>query len=633
LGKRRHSRAAGHGLLRPVPFTRVEIDDCFWAPRISANRTETLAAVHRGLKETGRIGAFKLDWKPGQPNKPHIFWDSDVAKWLEAASYTLAAHPAGTLARQVDEVVTLVVRSQQPDGYINSHFSTVEPDKRWTNLRDNHELYCAGHLMEAAIAHFQATGQRRLLDALCRYADYIGSVFGTGAGQKRGYCGHPEIELALVRLYRATRKTDYLALARYFVDERGRKPNYFEFEARGRGEDPAGHFPLSYYLAHAPVREQREVTGHAVRAMYLYSAMVDLAGEACDAGLLETCLRLWKHATDRLLYVTGGIGSSRHNEGFTSDYDLPNDTAYAETCAAIGLVFWSHRMLALTGEGRFADVMERALYNAVASGVSLDGRRFFYENPLASDGRHHRQEWFGCACCPPNVARLLASLGGYIYSEGEREVAVHLYVAGSAKISASGQDIALRQETLYPWDGRVRITVESSRPARFAMRLRKPGWCVKPRVAVSGSRVAGRLGRGYLVIDRVWKPGDRIDLCFPTPARRVYANPLVRADCGRVALERGPIVYCVEGADNGAALESLSLARKARLSAMFEGDLLRGVVTVTCPAAKISALGWKDELYRNRPGRARKVTLKAVPYCVWDNREPGEMLVWIREDR
>jgi len=617
---------------RPVPFTRVEVNDGFWAPRMRANREATIAAEYQQLESTGRIDAFRLGWKPGMPNEPHIFWDSDVAKWIEAASYSLATHPDAALEKRLDEVIDLIVSSQQGDGYINSHFTVVEPEKRWADLRDNHALYCAGHLIEAAVAHFEATGKRRLLDAMCRYADYIATVFRTGPRQRRGYCGHEEIELALVKLHHATGESRYLALSKYFVDERGAEPNYFVAEALQRGDKRPPHFQLSYYQAHKPVREQTEVTGHAVRAMYLYSAMADLAAETGDRTLLTACERLWEHATGKLLYVTGGLGSSQDNEGFTADYDLPNETAYCETCASVGLVFWAHRMLQVDCDSRYADVMERALYNGVLSGVSLDGRRFFYDNPLASTGRQHRQDWFGCACCPPNIARLLASLAGYAYSEGEHDAAIHLYVAGKALLNVAGQTVTLAQATDYPWDGAVRVPVGVERPLRFTLRLRKPGWCRKARLSVNGKGVRTPIRNGYFVVDRTWRPGDTIRLNMDMPVTRVYANPHVRMDCGRVALQRGPVVYCIEGADNGSSLNALSLPKHAKLTFAFEKGLLGGVVTIRGHVRRLTDAGWEGALYRDKPPKARPAAFKAIPYARWDNREPGEMLVWIREE-
>ena len=414
----------------PVPFSKVTIEDVFWAPRLHVNREKTIPHIYRMCKETGRIDAYKLDWKVGQEQAPHQFWDSDVAKWIEAASYSLATHPDPTLEALLDEVITLIASAQQPDGYLNPHYTVVEPDKRWTNLRHGHELYCAGHMIEAGVAHFQATGKATLLDVVRRYADYIETVFGTEPGKKRGYCGHEEIELALVRLYRVTGNSRYLRLGQYFIDERGQSPCYFDTEPT-----PDLHrLGLEYHQAHKPVREQTEVVGHAVRAMYLYSAMADLAYETGDETLLQTCKRLWHHLYTKRMFITGGIGSSMYNEGFSSDYDLPNDTAYAETCAAVGLVLWCQRMLQLECDAQYADIMERALYNGVLSSISQEGTTFFYVNPLANQGDLSRQEWFSCACCPTNITRLLASLGQYIYSQNEHEIAVHLYVQGAALV-------------------------------------------------------------------------------------------------------------------------------------------------------------------------------------------------------
>src|SRR5579875_129950 len=390
--------------LTPVSWKNVSIDDAFWSPRLRANREHTLPHIYRMSQETGRIDALRLNWKPGEVPVPHVFWDSDIAKWLEAASYSLGTHPDPILEEQVDEVVGLLAAAQQPDGYLNSHFIAVEPAKRWTNLRDLHELYCAGHLIEAAVAHFQATGKRNLLDILIRYADHIDSVFGPEPGKKCGYPGHEEIELALVKLYRVTGEQRYLRLSQYFVEERGREPHYYDEEARLRGEDPATYWAgtYEYNQSHLPVREQREVTGHAVRAMYLYSAMTDLARELGDDSLLAACERLWQHLCTRRTYITGGIGSSPYNEGFTTDYDLPNETAYAETCAAIGLVFFAHRMLQIGADSQYGDMMEHVLYNGAISGLSLRGDRFFYENrltcfhnsPLGRTGTRHRWAWY-----------------------------------------------------------------------------------------------------------------------------------------------------------------------------------------------------------------------------------------------
>ena len=619
----------------PLPFSRVTIDGGFWGPRLDINRTVTIPIEYQQCQDTGRIAALKLEWKPGNQPVPHIFWDSDVAKWIEAASYSLAGHPDPQLEAQLDEVIALIAASQQRDGYLNSHFSAVEPEKRWTNLRDWHELYCAGHLTEAGVAHFQATGKRSLLDVVCRYADHIGRIFGTGPGQKRGYPGHPELELALVKLYRVTGEHRYLELSQYFVDERGRQPYYYDQEARARGEDPAAFWAKTYaYMqAHRPVREQRQVTGHAVRAMYLYSAMADLAGETGDAGLLEAGLALWDHLCTRNLYLTGGIGPSRSNEGFTRDYDLPNESAYAETCAAIGLVFWNQRLLQLEGDGRYADTLERALYNGVLSGVSLAGDRFFYENPLASPGTHHRQPWFDCACCPPNLARLLASLGGYVYSHNDGEVAVHLYVQGSGQFDLPGGALTLGQATDYPWDGKVDFSLEMDHPLALTLSLRLPGWCKHASLSVNGQEqsLANCMVNGYIHLEREWQPGDQVRFEMKMPVERVYAHPEVGQDVGKVALQRGPLVYCVEQADQEAPVNRLLLPKDSPLTASFEPALLGGVVKLTGQARVSQDQDWDKQLYRSQPAGLKAATLTAIPYYAWDNRQAGGMAVWLPE--
>ena len=622
--------------LRPLAWKDVTIEDRFWAPRQKTNREVTMPHVYRMCKETGRIDALRLQWKAGDPNPPHIFRESDVGKWVEAAAYSLATHPDDQLDKLADEVIDLFAGAQQGDGYLNAHYTVVEPGRRWTNLRDCHELYCAGHLIEAAVAHFQATGKRKLLDVLCRYADHIDSVFGPEEGKKRGYCGHEEIELALVKLYRATGNGRYLKLGKYFIDERGRQPHYYNLEAAQRGEDPKRYSAkdYSYSQAHIPLRQQSEVVGHAVRAFYCYSGMADIAALTGDAELLSACKRLWKDLTRHKLYITGGIGPSKHNEGFTQQYDLPNQSAYAETCAAIALVFFAHRMLQVEADARYADVMEQALYNGVLSGVSLDGAKFFYVNPLASAGGHHRQDWFGCACCPPNVARLLASLGSYVYSAAPGAAYVHLYVAGKATATVDGQELTLLQETDYPWDGDVKITLRLPRAAKLDLMLRVPGWCRQHKATLNGKPVAGAIAKGYLRLRREWKDGDVVKLSLAMPVERVAAHPSVIDDVGKVALQRGPIVYCLEQCDNAAPVRSVVLPDKAKLTARRNGRKLGGIVEITGPALAPAPKAWKSALYlRADQARLRPVTIKAVPYCLWDNRRPGAMTVWLARTR
>ncbi len=636
--------------LKPVSLKNVTIDGPFWARWQEINRTETIPTEFEQCKTTGLIDAWKLDWKQGDPNIPHYFWDSDVAKWIEAVGYSLTTDPDEELEQLVDSVIDLIADAQQEDGYLNIYFTVVEPEKRWTNLRDLHELYCAGHLMEAAVAYYEGTGKDKLLDVMCRYADTIGSVFGPGEGKKRGYPGHEEIELALVKLYRATGKERYLDLARFFVDERGCQPHYFDIEAEARGEDPQPRFGgHDYNQSHLPVREQSTAEGHAVRAIYLYSGMVDVAVETGDEALLAACKRLWQNVTERRMYVTCGIGSSWHGERFTFDYDLPNETAYAETCAAIGLVFWAHRMLQVDGDGAYADVMERALYNGVLSGLALDGKSFFYGNPLEANPRayeHHpelfripqisprRQGWFTCACCPPNIARLLASLGGYVASESDGTVYLHLYVGGRTEFTLDGKRVALTQETRYPWEGDVRVLVDPEDEARFTLALRIPGWCPEGKLEINGTpmELQPLLEKGYAKIDRVWKPGDVVELSLVMPVERLQAHPRVRVNSGRIALQRGPLVYCLEEVDNGPNLNDIVLPRDAPLTAEFDEELLEGVVVITGEARRRDVSGWENTLYQRAQSGSKATAIKAIPYFAWANRALGEMLVWIRED-
>jgi DUF1680 family protein len=460
----------------------------------------------------------------------------------------------------------------------------------------------------------------------------VATLFGPEDGQRRGYCGHEEIELALVKLHRLTGERRYLELARYFIDERGRQPHYFDTEARVRGADPADYWYQTYHYnqSHVPVREQDRVVGHAVRAMYLYSAMADLAAETDDGPLLEACRRLWRDLNGKRLYVTGGLGPSADNEGFTTDFDLPNETAYAETCASVGLVYWAYRMALLEGDGAYTDVMELALYNNALSGLSLDGERFFYDNPLASRGNHHRWTWHRCPCCPPNIARLVASLGSYVYSAAPGQLAVHLYVQNAADLEVNGVAVSVKQTTDYPWDGAITIALDPAAEVEFTLRLRLPGWCRSAELAVNGQQVdAEAVGeRRYARLRRRWQRGDVVSLRLAMPVERVYAHPDVISDQGRVALKRGPLVYCIEAVDTPLP-HRLTLPRDEAVVARFEPKLLGGVATLNGTAIAIEPAD--DVLYRTAPWAQRRVPFKAVPYHVWDHREAGEMVVWLPE--
>lgn len=583
-----------------------------------------------GGSETGEFHGF-------------IFQDSDVYKWLEAVAYSLMTHPDSELEQLADIVVEIIAKAQHPDGYINSYFTIAKPEARWTNLRDWHELYCAGHFFEAAAAYYQAVGNTQVLDTARKFVDYLLEVFGSNPEQIPGYPGHEEIELALVKLYQVTDDERYLQLSKFFIEERGRQPHFFDFESEQRDEKPAGDY--RYWQAHLPVRKQTTAEGHAVRAVYLYTAVADIAYYTRDQELIETCFEVWQNVVRRRMYITGGIGASAHGESFSFDYDLPNDRAYSETCAAIGLIFWAQRMLKLIQNSEFADVMELALYNSALSGISLDGRRFFYVNPLEvwpeachnrADQRHvkvTRQPWFGCACCPPNIARLLASLGSYIYTKtNEREIYTNLYIGGTAEIELGDQIILITQNSELPWNGKVKLTLRAAKPEQFTLALRIPGWCSAPKIAVNGEAVNLNTisDKGYAKITRVWVDGDTVDLDFPMETVLITANPKVRANSGKKAVMRGPLVYCLEEVDNGADLHNLILNANTKFDVSFDPNLLNGIAIISAEGVRELA-NWDDTLYRvNASLETQPVKLTFIPYYAWANRDPGEMLVWVR---
>jgi DUF1680 family protein len=597
--------------LTAVPFQKVKITDAFWAPRIATNRKATIEANLRQCEVTGRIKNFAVAGKLVKgKHQGALFNDSDVYKVLEGIAYTLADRRDPDLEKRADTIIDQIAAAQQPDGYLNTYYTLVEPQNRWRNIAHGHELYCAGHLIEAAVAYHQATGKRKLLDVAGRFADHIGRVFGPG--KRIEVCGHEEVELALVKLYRATGEERYLKQAEFFLDMRGRGDKRKLF-----GE---------YAQDHKPVRQQREVAGHAVRAMYLYAAMADVAGLTGDQGLLRALESIWHDVVDRKMYVTGGIGPSAHNEGFTVPYDLPNDTAYAETCAAIGMALWNHRLFLMSGDGKYADVLEREVYNGLLSGVSLTGDRFFYVNPLGSKGNHHRVPWFDCSCCPTNLVRYIPGMGERVYARRGNRLWTVLYMGSTATVALEGGRVELTQKTRYPWDGRVDITLRPEKRFAFEVNLRIPGWCRSgASVRVNGEKQDARPADGYVRLARTWRAGDVIRLDLPMPVERVYAHPKVKADVGRVALQRGPVVYCLEGVDNGGQVRNLILTRPARLTATFEKNLLRGIVVVGGDAMAVT---------RDKSGRrvTRPVKFKAIPYSTWDNRKPGPMVVWIPED-
>jgi DUF1680 family protein len=626
----------------PVPFADVRVAGPFWRERLEVVLTRTIPSQHAKLEEVGILNALKLP-KPVPPltipRNAHgftmqIFWDSDVGKWIEAASYALSHRRDAEIEAKIDAIVDDLAKAQTPDGYLNSWYNGREPDKRWTNLRDNHELYNAGHLLEGAIAYFRATGRRRFLDIMERYVDHIATTFGTGPGQKRGYPGHQEIELALVKLYRLTSDRRRLDLAAYFIDERGREPHYFTEEALARRDDPAAYWARTYEYnqSHIPARKQTKMVGHAVRGMYMASAMADLAFELGDEGLRNACEALWRDVTTAQMYVTAGLGPQESNEGFTEPYDLPNETAYAETCASVALVFWAHRMLHLDLDGCYADVMELALYNGALSGLSREGTHYFYANPLESRGQHRRWAWHVCPCCTMNVSRLVASIGGYAISRSEDGVAFHLYGGFETTLVTGGVDVALRESGAYPWSGDVRIEVDPETPASFDLKLRISGWADGAAAEVNGFPISLKPVSGYATIHRRWSRGEVVTLHLSMPAERLYAHPNVRMDVGRVALRRGPFIYCIEEVDNaGGPVQSLALPRSAPLDAEWRDDLFGGVTTLTANAERLAPGDGEGKLYSRAPPAGRDAVLTALPCCLWANRGPGSMQVWIAE--
>lgn len=625
----------------PVDHTKVDFAGGFWESWTETVRKVTVPSQYRRLDEEGFLEVLNFRAPPAplvRPIQPsglsmQHFFDSDFGKWIEAASYTLKVHPNPELEVKIDDIVERLESGQMPDGYLNSWFIRREPEKRWTNLRDLHEMYSMGHLLEGAIAYFQATGKRRFLDVMLRLVDHIIENFGTDPGQKRGYDAHEEIEIALVKLYRLTNDPRHLRQAKFFIDERGQTPSYHDEEARLRGQDPKDYIfkDYSYSQAHMPVREQTRVVGHAVRAMYLFSAMADLAVETSDETLLAACNRLFENLTTRQLYVTGGIGPAQDNEGFTREYDLPNDTAYAETCAAVGLAFWGHRMAQIELDSRFTDHVELVLFNGALSGLARDGEHYFYDNVLESHGENRRWKWHYCPCCPTNIARLLASLGSYFYSTRGDELAVHLYAANTAEVSIEGRPVKIRQATKYPWDGDIALTLALEEPKHISLRLRVPGWCRTARFWINGVPIEPAIIKGYAQIGRKWATGDEVRIEFDMPVERIYAQPAVTQDVGRVALKRGPVVYCLEEADNDAEAQRFAVPRDGVIDWRFDPDLLGGTVVLSGDAKILTDVDWGPDLYRSHPPKQRTGRFHAIPYHLWANRAPGSMQVWIRE--
>jgi len=643
-------------IANPLPVSAVRVTDPFFAPRINVVRGQMLpyqwdALNDRlpGAEPSHSVENFRI--AAGLSRGAHhgmVFQDSDLYKWLEAVAYVLAIEPDNALRAHADEAIGIMERAQRQDGYLNTYYQLNGIDRRWTNLQDNHELYCAGHLFEAAVAYYLATQTDKLLRIAVRYADLIDSVFGVDEGKMRGYPGHEVIEMGLVQLYRVTGEARYLKLAKYFIDQRGQSPLYFEEEAKKDNNRKfywdKTYMRYQYYQAGKPVREQTVAEGHAVRAMYLYAGMADVAMETGDDELLSVCEALFTDIADRQMYITGAIGATEVGESFTYGYDLPNDTVYAETCAQIGLCFFAQRMLRHSADRRYADVLERALYNGVLSGMSLDGTRFFYVNPLEvtpiaceqDDLRRHvkpeRQQWYTCSCCPPNLARIVCSAASYAYAAKGDTLYVHLYLGGELKARLDGLDVEMKIESGYPWKGEVRVRAMTA--GRYALALRVPGWCRGWSVSINGERADAELDKGYIYLRCDWAAGDEVLLSLEMPVTLVRANPAIREDIGKLAVTRGPLVYCLEEADNGADLHQIALSHDTQFEVRHQPDLLNGVYTLHCSGVRLQSPGFENNALYAPADQALSTTpvpLTWIPYYAWANRGIGEMTVWVKE--
>jgi DUF1680 family protein len=606
-----------HARLRPVPVDAVILNDTFWAPVLKQVREVTLPSQHHQLEITGRIDNFRRAAGMIEGTfKGYFFNDSDVYKWMEAAAWTQAIQPDSDLQAWMEELSGLIETAQRPDGYLNTYFTFEKADERWTNLGMMHELYCAGHFIQAAIACYRALGNDRLLKCALQLADHICSWFGPAeSGKRLGTGGHEEIEMALVELWRTTGN-------RYFLDIRGR-----------------GYAGGSEYVQdHVPFRELDHMVGHAVRMLYLAAGAADIYLESGDDTIRQTLERLWEHMTAYQLYVNGAAGAHHQFESFGVDYLLPNQRAYAETCAAIASVMWNWRMLMLDGDARYADLMENTLYNAVLPGLGLDGQRYFYENPLADDGTHQRQPWFECACCPPNLARLLASLPGYFYSLSGEGIWVHLYADNQANITlADGHRVALEQHCGYPWDGNVDITLHGE--GNFSLMLRVPAYTRgNARLYINQELFKQDLPGGkHIELRRDWKDGDLVSLHLPMAANLIESHPYVQENTGKAALVRGPLLYCLEGIDHpGIDLRDISIEQEAAFTPFSLTDELEGITGLKIPAYhQPLSEQWEQSLYRplcdeDQVMEAKRIQLSAVPYFTWANRSPGQMLVWLK---
>jgi len=630
LFPRLHASAQSIQKYEPVSFSQVIISDKFWKPKLDKVAGKTLAAcIYQTEIKTPRIRNYeKIIRNKGEKHEGIYYDDSDVYKALEAMGYSLKNKRDSALEATADRWIDIIAAAQMPDGYLFTYYQLGDISKRWTSI-PQHEDYCAGHLIEAAIAYYNATGKRKLLDVAIGFANHIDSTFRLG--NKQWFSGHQEIELALMKLYHLSKNDRYLQLADWYLQQRGK--GYYTYGKNWITSD--------YWQDMAAVKDQKEITGHAVRAMYLYSGAADVAAVTGDLGYVNAMKKVWEDVVYRNMYITGGIGSAGDNEGFSKDYDLPNELAYCETCASVGMVFWNHRMNQLTGEGKYIDILEKSLYNGALDGLSLDGNLFFYDNPLASNGQHQRREWFGTACCPANISRLVASVGDYIYGKTDKSIWVNLFVGSSTNLKVAGSEIAIKMQTDYPWDGKVKLNIDPVKKTKFALQLRIPGWIknqpvpgdlykynikensLDVMVKVNGKPVVSKEANGYIVIEREWKKGDVVEYEIPMKVYKVVSKTDLKYNNDRVALQRGPIVYCIEGVDNGKNAWNILLPEDSRVDAAPYNVAGESVVGLTVhgkkmtPSADGQLIEIKDEKF------------VAIPYYTWANRGPSSMQVWL----
>lgn len=588
--------------LKPVPFNQVNVQDGFWTPRLKAHADKTLhTCIAQTRDSTKRISNFEKAAGDKEGKHEGIYYDdSDVYKAMEGIAYSLINNPNHEYEALLDKWIDLIARSQSADGYLNTYYALTKEEERWTNIM-KHEMYCGGHMIEAAIAHYRATGKKNFLDVAVKFADHLDETFGPN--KRHWVPGHQEIELALVKLYHETNEKKYLDLSYWLLEERGKGHFMDNWNNSKRNAE--------YSQDDVPVTEIKDVKGHAVRAMYQYTGMADVAAEKKLPEYVEALERVWESVVHRNMYVTGGIGSTRKNEGFTHDYDLPNKTAYCETCASIGMVFWNSRMNLLTGNSKYVDVLERSLYNGVLPGVSLEGDLFFYVNPLESDGDHHRKRWYGTACCPSNIARFIPSIGSYVYLTGDNELIVNLFLGNESEFELKGTKVKVQQETNYPWDGIVKLNVDPSSDLEFKIKMRIPEWCKSYQVYLNDKEISNPdESNGYVMISKVWNSEDEITLNLDMPVELVSADSRVIENIGKKAVQRGPLVYCIEQTDNPKInFEELKLKENASFSIHNGSEVLSNM--------KILKTNVNSE------------KLSFVPYFAWDNREAGKMKVWI----